>query len=118
MTLEEAKQKLADAHQEHVLRYYDELSASAKEALLAQIAQTDFSVCENARHLGEPDKRGVFAPLGAMQLSEIAEREEVFREKGLQAIRAGKVGCVLLAGGMGTRLGSDNPKGMYDIGLT
>ena len=118
MTLEEAKQKLADAHQEHVLRYYDELSASAKEALLAQIAETDFSVCENARHLGEPDKRGVFAPLGAMQLSEIAEREEVFREKGLQAIRAGKVGCVLLAGGMGTRLGSDNPKGMYDIGLT
>ncbi len=37
---------------------------------------------------------------------------------GLDAIRAGKVGAVLLAGGMGTRLGSDAPKGVYNIGLT
>lgn len=118
MTLEEAKQKLAAAHQEHILAFYDELDAPAQAALLEQIAQTDFTVCENAQHLGEAGARGVFSPLGAMQLNEIAEKEAIFREKGLQAIRAGKVGCVLLAGGMGTRLGSDNPKGMYDIGLT
>ena len=35
-----------------------------------------------------------------------------------RAIRDGKVGAVLLAGGMGTRLGSDAPKGVYNIGIT
>ena len=36
----------------------------------------------------------------------------------LEAIRAGKVGAVMLAGGQGTRLGFDKPKGTFNIGLT
>ena len=37
---------------------------------------------------------------------------------GVQASKDGKVAAVLLAGGMGTRLGVDGPKGAYDIGIT
>ena len=62
MTYEEAKDKLADCHQEHILRFYDELDAAGQKALLAQIADIDFTVCENAQRLGEPEERGTFAP--------------------------------------------------------
>ena len=62
--------------------------------------------------------KGKITPLAAMQLSEIRAKETEFRKLGLDAIRRGKVGAVLLAGGMGTRLGSEDPKGMYNIGVT
>lgn len=118
MNYQEAADKLKLYNQEHVLAYYDRLSDSEKEELLSQIADTDFSVLATCLSKEEKEGRGVISPLAAMQLSEIEEKKDAFTETGLAAIRAGKVGAVLLAGGMGTRLGSDDPKGMYNIGLT
>ena len=118
MNLQEAKDKLHKAGQEQVLRYYEELSEEQKEALLKQIEDTDFSILDAVKDGKKEPQKGVITPLAAMQLKEIEEKKTQFRETGLQAIREGKVGAVLLAGGMGTRLGSDNPKGMFNIGLT
>lgn len=118
MTLEKAKEKLAKYGQEHVLRYYGELSAEEKQALLAQIEATDMSILESCKHREELAQKGKITPLAAMELSEIEANKDSFVATGLEAVRAGKVGAVLLAGGMGTRLGSDNPKGMYNVGLT
>lgn len=118
MDLAQAKEKLAKYGQEHVLKYYDELNEQEKEALLAQIEATDMSILEACKRREELEKKGVITPLAAMQLPEIEENREAFTNLGLETIKAGKVGAVLLAGGMGTRLGSDNPKGMYNVGLT
>lgn len=63
-------------------------------------------------------KRGTFAPLGAMTLAQIEENKEALRASGLKALQNGKVGAILLAGGQGTRLGFDKAKGMYNIGET
>lgn len=117
MNYSEAYAKLEQYGQTHALKYYEELSAEQKEALLAQIEATDFSVIDACHHRGE-DKKGAVTPLAAMQLDEIEANRAEYSGTGLAAIRAGKVGAVLLAGGMGTRLGSDDPKGMYNIGLT
>lgn len=118
MTFEEAKEKLSKFDQLHVLKYYDELSGAEKSELIAQIEDTDFSVVENCKNLGKSEGRGKFAPLAAMQVSEIESRKQELFSIGKKALKEGKIAACLLAGGMGTRLGSDNPKGMYNIGLT
>ncbi|MBQ9141496.1 MAG: UTP--glucose-1-phosphate uridylyltransferase [Lachnospiraceae bacterium] len=118
MNLEAVKQKLAKYGQEHVLKYYDELSEAEKAALLTQIEETDMSILASCKNREELAKKGVITPLAAMELDEIEANKDSFTATGIQAIKDGKVGAVLLAGGMGTRLGSDNPKGMYNIGET
>lgn len=118
MTYEQAYAKLEQYGQTHLLKYYEEITKEQKTELLAQIEQTDFSVVEACKHKEDAKSRGIIAPLKAMELSEIEAEKEKFRQIGIEAIRLGKVGAVLLAGGMGTRLGSDDPKGMYNIGIT
>lgn len=118
MNYEEAMQKLGVVGQQHLLKYYDELPEGNRKELLTQIEETDFSVIRFSAEKQEGHGRGRIEPLAAMQLDEIADKEEHFNKIGLQAIREGKVGTVLLAGGMGTRLGSDAPKGVYNIGVT
>lgn len=118
MGYQEAYDKLEKYGQLHVLKYYDELSGYEKEALLEQIENTDLAVLEQCRHKEELNPRGKITPISVMQLAEIESGREAYTRTGLEAIRAGKVGAVLLAGGMGTRLGSDAPKGVYNIGLT
>lgn len=118
MTYQEAYEKLEKYGQLHVLKYYEELTAEEKKELLAQIEDMDLALVEACKHKSELNKKGKITPLSAMQLKEIEARKEEFTAVGMDAIKAGKVGAVLLAGGMGTRLGSDAPKGVYNIGLT
>lgn len=115
MNYTEAFEKLSAYGQTHLLKFYDELSDTERKSLLAQIEETDFSVIHTDMHVA---KRGVITPISVTELSEISARYSEFSSAGLEEIRAGHVGAVLLAGGMGTRLGSDSPKGMFNIGLT
>ncbi len=118
MTLEQIQEKLAKFGQEHVLKYYEELDVEAQKALLAQIEATDMTVLDAVNHKDALAQKGEISPLAAMQLPEIEANKEAFTATGIKAIQDGKVGAVLLAGGMGTRLGSDDPKGMYNVGIT
>lgn len=113
-----ALEKLKEYNQEHVLKYFDELNDDEKAELLQQIDDTDFSVLRLVNSGADEDKKGTISPLGAMQLDEIESRKDELSKIGLEAIKVGKTAAVLLAGGMGTRLGSDAPKGTYNIGIT
>ena len=100
--------------QEHIVKHMQTLTEPEQYAMVRQIESLDLSVL-NAQE--NEEKRGTFAPLFATTLAEIEQNHERYTQIGLQAIRNGKVGAVLLAGGQGSRLGFDHPKGMFRIGI-
>lgn len=119
MNYNEAKVLLEKNNQSHLLKYFDELSEEQQEHLLEQISEIDFDLIKLIDNADTVEDKGVITPLeNSVSIKDIEENDEKFRAKGVEAIKAGKVAALLLAGGMGTRLGSDKPKGMYNIGET
>ncbi len=119
MTYEQAKQVTAQYGQEHLLRFWDELNEGERESLLSQIAAVDWSLLALVEDQGAVTaERGHLEPLGALEIPEINARRDEFEACGIEALKAEKVGAVLLAGGQGTRLGLDKPKGMLNVGVT
>lgn len=109
---------LMEHGQEHIYAAYEKLDAAGKEKLAAQVEKIDWSIVEMAGHEELAQQRGKLEPLSALEVSEIEKNKAKYEQIGLDAIKACKVGAVLLAGGQGTRLGSDGPKGKYNIGIT
>lgn len=109
---ERVRKHIQETNQKYLGKLVDQ---ELPQKLEKQLEGMDWSYLDMIRQTKQ--KRGAFAPLGATELSEIKAREEEFRKAGLEALRGGKVGAVLLAGGQGTRLGFDKAKGMYNIGV-
>ena len=113
---EQAIEKCKETNQIQLLRFENQLSEEERNALYQQIIETDFSVIQNS--IKGSTKRGAITPIDCMTISEIESNKETFLNRGMKAIQENQVAAVLLAGGMGTRLGSDGPKGIYSIGET
>lgn len=114
MNYEQIKEKLEQYGQTQLLRFYEELDETQKETLLDEIGQIDFDML---RVNQSSEQAGVITPIEAMTLDQIKEQEDAFRQEGLAAIRSCNVAAVLLAGGQGTRLGLDGPKGTLNVGI-
>ena len=118
MTYDEAVKMLAKCGQEHVLAFWKKLGKNDREALLAQIAKIEpKSVAQCAKTLQEgaevPDSSKGKAPKVAVLKGKALAAAVATGEKEL---RAGRVAALLVAGGQGSRLGYDGPKGCYEIG--
>ena len=114
MNYNEAYEKLKGINQLHLLKWYNELNEEEKNKLLMGIDNTDFSVLDMNGSKKASEK---IEPLKTLTLDEIKEEYNEDEKLGLDLLKKGKLACILLAGGMGSRLGSENPKGMYNIGI-
>ena len=120
MTLEE---RLAAAGQGHLAEALDNVSGEQRERLRREIEQLDLDLVGGlARDLvagDEPHELGRIEPLAPEDVVLLprddadARRDRAAREAGEEALAAGRVAAVLLAGGQGTRLGFDGPKGAF-----
>jgi UDP-N-acetylglucosamine/UDP-N-acetylgalactosamine diphosphorylase len=125
--------------QDHVFKYIDLLSPTndnddvheRRTALLQQLDSIKVedlgSLFQSAMADQQQQQQGddnEDTPLGTItpfskhvgKTTNIQETESAY-EKGIDAIRNSEVAALVLAGGQGSRLGYDGPKGMYDIGL-
>ncbi len=117
MNYSEALKYLEKIEQTQLLDYFDELSDTEKASLLDDIENTNFTIL---KHIGgsTAKKLGKITPIGAVERADIARRRQQFETVGINTLEQGKVGAVLLAGGQGSRLGFEGPKGTFNIGLT
>ncbi len=119
MTYEQAKALLQQKGQMQLLKYYDELDEAGKAHLLSMIESINWEFEEAlANPVDLSGKDRVITPIDGLRLPAIEKKKAEYEAIGVKAIQEGKVAAVLLAGGMGTRLGVDGPKGAYDIGIT
>ncbi len=112
------KTKLEKLNQTQLLKFENELTTQQKEQLYKQIESLDFSYLEELNKNEDNSQKTTITPIKAMTVNEIQQRKQEFEQIGLQALKNNEIGVLLLAGGMGTRLGSDKPKGMFNIGKT
>lgn len=116
MNYSEALAKLSANHQEHLLRWYDELSPAEKDSLLHQIEQLDFSEVENLRSHKYTMSVNDLQVIDTLTVDD-AQRRAACADIGKEALMNGKMGVVILSGGQGSRLGFQHAKGMYNIGI-
>ena len=115
--------------QEHVLAFWDRLDAARRESLAGQIRAIDWALIRRLYRdrLDQSDVRRLAAsvptadragppPAFRLQTAENRFTPDQARDRGRQAIAAGHLGVIVVAGGQGTRLGFDHPKGMFPIG--
>lgn len=119
MTYEQAKTLLDERSQRQLLAFWDELSEEERGVLLDKISSLDFEIVKNAAHPQDLSGRGsLIRPIEGLSVARIEENRERYAKIGNDALRKGKAAALLLAGGQGTRLGADGPKGAFNIGET
>lgn len=111
------KDLLSKYNQQHLLKYENELSEKEKDTLHSQINNIDWDFLSSL-NTNTDDSHSVIEPIPALSINEIKANESSYKKIGLDAIKDGKLALLLLAGGQGTRLGHDKPKGTYNMGIT
>lgn len=121
------KARFEKANQGHVFTFWDRLSTVEQENLIEQLNGFDVErvneIYANAIKADEDAKisrSDDIEPLPEDAFESVVsspEKELEYRSIGLKAIAEGQVAVLLMAGGQGTRLGSSDPKGCYNIGL-
>jgi UDP-N-acetylglucosamine/UDP-N-acetylgalactosamine diphosphorylase len=123
--------RLQAVGQTHLLAFWPTLDAAAQSRLAQQIRAIDFADYarlrkEHAEHREDASATQLHwaelaaraNPPPAIRLQETPQKftRQEARECGEEALRAGKIGMILVAGGLGTRLGFDLPKGLFPLG--
>lgn len=120
LSLEAARELLRKHQQEHLLAFYEELDATQRAGLLAQIAEIDFGALGRLVRSPAVTRPGHVLPENMGPAPVLPPEPKgpaqsrtyrAARRRGQELISSGKVAAMVVAGGDGTRLGFAGPKG-------
>lgn len=121
-SIERTRERFEKAGQGHVFRFWDRLDGVARRRLADQAEGIDLDELGRlhaaTQALAAPGAR-TLAPVAVERLPEHggdAQRRRRAQERGEAMLRAGRAAVMVVAGGQGTRLGFDGPKGVYPLG--
>lgn len=127
MSLVDIKKHLEKNNQQHLLKFWDQLTDEQRKTFLQQLSTLRCDELNNIYHEAIKSEKNTqllddkMAPFPPEQYESekqcSAEQINAYRKRGLQEVAKGTVAVLLLAGGQGTRLGVSYPKGMYSVGL-
>ena len=116
--LDTFRPQLQQFGQEHVLRWWDELNNEERQTLLKQLAALDLAelqrLYEQRDHTYSVPAAERIEPVPVV--AHDSPRNAEVRPLGEAALRAGAVAVLVVAGGQGSRLGFEHPKGMFPVG--
>lgn len=118
--IDKIKATLKKYKQEHLLNHYEELEENKKEKLLDEIQKINFELMDSLYKKTKNQKEessDEITPIDYLDKYKLKDEYKYYENIGKKAIKEGKLAAVTMAGGQGTRLGHDGPKGTYDIGL-
>jgi UDP-N-acetylglucosamine/UDP-N-acetylgalactosamine diphosphorylase len=123
MSIATLREGLSNVGQEHTLRFHDSLPPEGKQKLESQLSALDLPLIQSLANEYVRSKPQIhlptdIQPVKAYPRKPAAGQEKLYADalaKGVQLLREGKVGAFLVAGGQGTRLGYDGPKGEYPV---
>ncbi len=101
--------------QEHVLHGVEKLSSESRREFVEQLSAIDFAeLADLVAKTAEPTvaKANSIAPLPVGPAEATLDERAI----GEAALRRGEVAALIVAGGQGSRLGCEKPKGMYPVG--
>ncbi len=121
MNYTEAVKVLSDNNQGLILKFWNDLSEEQKTLLLSQVADLDFNAIGKMRDLlakkNNPVEKKAVATMSPAHVSElVGEARDAAERAGAFEIRNGHVAALVVAGGQGSRLGYNGPKGCLPIG--
>lgn len=116
---QKAKQILKEHNQEHLLMCYDKLLEQDREELLNQILNINFKQMQELYAITQSAcnfKDCKIEPLPYIDKNKLSKEDrDKYEKKGIKIIKEGKYAVVTMAGGQGTRLGHNGPKGTYEL---
>lgn len=109
-----AATRLGTFGQQHLLHFWDRLTDAARSGLLDEIDALPLEMLQRAFADGSPKSKPDAPSIAPVTPVVMAQADsERLRSEGIAVIAAHRVAAFTVAGGQGTRLGSDAPKGTF-----